>query len=230
LVGTSLLAACWGCRQQTSQQAESEPTGQTEANSSRSDPANNTPAHDNPGTVDPPVTLPATIPDVRMSEADRETCLVFVGDAMPEAELSDLGGQGHSLHGLFGKRLTVVCFWARGQSEYAALRAGDLLDFLAKDIAEPFAPKGVQVIGVNEGDSAEVVGQLIAQAGVTFPNLLDPQGALFAQVATEKTPRTYLLDAEGKILWLDLEYSMTSRRDLRTAIKVALGETAAEEE
>jgi len=37
-------------------------------------------------------------------------------------------------------------------------------------------------------------------------------------------PRTFLLDANGKVLWFDVEYSRAARRDLIVSIKAVLGE------
>jgi hypothetical protein len=66
------------------------------------------------------------------------------------------------------------------------------------------------------------VKQVVQQAGAGFPILLDADGAYFARVATDKAPRTYLIDAQGQILWFDVEYSRGTRRDLLAAIEVAL--------
>jgi len=75
------------------------------------------------------------------------------------------------------------------------------------------------------GDPLEEARRYVAEAKATFPNLLDPKGEYFAKIASErKMPRTYLLDAQGKVLWFDLEYSNTARRDLVQGIEVALGE------
>ena len=52
--------------------------------------------------------------------------------------------------------------------------------------------------------------------------LVDADRAYFRQVATEKLPRTYLLDRNGKILWFDLEYSRSMRRELQNAIQYYL--------
>ena len=84
--------------------------------------------------------------------------------------------------------------------------------------------EGLRVVAVNEGDTAESVKSLVEKAAATFPCLLDPDGALFDQVATEKLPRVYLLDAEGTILWFDLEFSRTTRDKLLQAIQFALDE------
>jgi hypothetical protein len=43
-------------------------------------------------------------------------------------------------------------------------------------------------------------------------------------VASEKLPRTYLLDASGKILWFDIEYSRTTRQQLLSAIRFSLAQ------
>ena len=56
-----------------------------------------------------------------------------------------------------------------------------------------------------------------------FPVLLDPQGAYFAKIAQSKLPRMYLLDSEGKIVWFDLEYSRSSKRELHQIIRLKLG-------
>jgi hypothetical protein len=48
--------------------------------------------------------------------------------------------------------------------------------------------------------------------------LLDAEGKALDAVATEKLPRTYLLDASGQILWFDIEYSESTRRELKNAI------------
>ena len=171
-----------------------------------------------------PAEEPPTIPKVHLLDADRETCLVGVDDPMPEAELVDLDGEKQALGELRGEKLTVVLFWTSGDSEFSAMRAQAALEDLQKDVHEPYAEKGVGVVAVNEGDTAESVKKLVEEAALTFPNLMDSDGALFAKVATEKLPRPYLLDAEGKILWFDLEFSRTTRDKLMQAIQVALGE------
>jgi len=162
---------------------------------------------------------PPKMPEVKMPAALAETCLVKVGNPMPEAELTNLEGKRVALRSLFGKKLTVVLFW---QSEN--LYATQALEYLELDVAKPFAEKGVRVVGVSVKDSPEAARKAVQQAGAKYVNLLDREGAYFAKVATEKIPRLYLLDAAGKILWLDIEYSSSTRRDLERAITFVLGE------
>jgi peroxiredoxin len=174
------------------------------------------------GSVEAPLP-PPTIPKVFLTEEQRESCVVRDGDTMPDAELSDLEGKLQPVSGLRGQKLTVVCLWKSGETEEGRLRSLEILGDL-QDLSDPYLKKGVRVIGINEGDPPEVVRLCIDGAEAAFPILLDPDGAFFEKVATETLPRIYLLDAEGEILWFDLEFSLTTRRNLKKGIQVALGE------
>jgi hypothetical protein len=73
-------------------------------------------------------------------------------------------------------------------------------------------------VAVNVGDSVDVVKKIQQELESPVPCLLDTDGSRFSEIASEKLPRTYVLDAEGKILWFDVEYSRGMRRELRNAI------------
>ncbi len=168
---------------------------------------------------------PTTIPEVVLSNELRTTCLLGVGEKMPPAELAGLDGEMHELSGLYGPRLSVVCFWTIGAGRRSQLVAEAVLRDLTKGVVAPFEDQGVRVIAVNVGDPVEDVRRYADQAGAEYLCLLDPDGAYYARIATErKTPRTFLLDAEGTVLWFDLEYSNTARRDLAQGIRAALSE------
>jgi peroxiredoxin len=219
LVAVLVVGLCAGCPQGDNEGPEPKPAEVTPVQPAGA--ANLSPGETVPPEEPPP---PPTIPEVHLTDALQELCLVGVGDPMPDAELVDLEGQKQGLAGLRGEKLTLVFFWTRGNSEFSAMAAPMALEDLQKDVHEPYGEKGVGVVAVNEGDTAEAVKETVTEAGVTFASLLDPDGALFAQVAKERLPRPYLLDAEGKILWFDLEYSQATRDNLMQAIEVALGE------
>ncbi len=162
---------------------------------------------------------PPTIPKVILPESLAATCLVKAGDPMPQGQLLDLEGQGKPIQGFFGEKLTVVFFWS-ARSMYAP----GALEHLSKEVAGPFGEKGVRVVTVNEGDTPQAVLQMIETLPTPLPSLMDPDGQYFAQVAKDRPLRPYLLDSQGKILWFDIEYSESTRRDLIQSIRVALGE------
>ena len=177
------------------------------------------------GKQNPPAELgqidPANLvmPKVLLSSGQTATCLVGVGDPMPAIRLSDLAGKEQPLMQLLGERLTVVLFW-RGGNPYSVAELADL----ETDVARPFGRRGVRVVAINELDKPDQVRQTVQKLGLKFPVLLDAKGQALAQVATRKLPRTYLLDASGKIVWFDIEYSRSTWRDLRQAIQFLLSQ------
>ena len=169
-----------------------------------------------PPVVATPVTPPSkpAIPQVALSAEQLATCLVKVGDRMPDAELPDVDGKQHSIFSLLGRKLTVVFFWT-ADNPYSLGEVHDLND----DVAKAYASRGVNVIGIHHGNANR---EKIKALGVEFPILMDATNDYFAKVATAKPLRTYLLDADGKILWFDVEYSRSTRRDLLQAIDAVL--------
>jgi len=181
------------------------------------------PAEPDPALVEPEEPPPPpTIPTVNLTESLRATCLVFVGDQFPEGELVNLDGATHSIRDVLGPELTVVLFWNSGN-----LHSVVQLEDLARDFAGPLAERGGRIVAINVGDTPEEAAEAARQAKADFPVLLDPEQAYFGKVATERLPRTYVLDAEATILWFDLEYSRSTRRHLEQTIDVALSDEPA---
>ncbi len=185
------------------------------------------PAAPDPGTLDPPdpepeEPPPPTIPTVSLTESLRATCLVFVDDPFPEGDLTDVDGTEHSMHDVLGPELTVVVFWNRGN-----VHSVFQLEDLARDFAEPLADRGGRIVAINVGDTPEEAAEAAREANADFLVLLDPDRAYFGKVATEGLPRTYVLDADGTILWFDLEYSRSTRRLLEQTIDAALSDEPA---
>lgn len=160
------------------------------------------------------------VPKVLLSKAHTELCTVKTNDTMPPIELPDTEGKVTELSSLYGKKLTVVCFW---KSDRAFARS-ELTD-LGPDVSDKFSADGVNVVGIAVQETPDSAEQHTKEAGINFPTLVDSDGTAFSLVGTEKLPRTYLLDAEGKILWFDIEYSRSTRRELHMAILAALNKS-----
>lgn len=158
-------------------------------------------------------------PKVLLSDAHRATCLVGVGDVLPQLAVTRRSGDTAQLLQLSGEKLTVVVFWSAGS------RSGsEQISRLPLEIVTPFADYGVKVLTINTEDSAEQLNDLVpSDEAAGYEVLLDKDGQAFAKIATEVLPRTYLLDSEGRVLWFDLGYSRGSVRELTNAIHYFLG-------
>ncbi len=159
-----------------------------------------------------------TIPAIKLSTSHKATCLVNVGDVLPDATLTDLEGKSVMLSKLRGEKMTLVLFWSADR-EFAVEAFNDL----ASNLVKPYFEHGLQVVSINVGDLSEGVKSLAGTNAGFFPILLDPKGEYFALVAKSKLPRLYLLDGAGKIIWFEMEYSRTSRRELHQTIRLKLG-------
>jgi peroxiredoxin len=163
---------------------------------------------------------PAKIPTVALSKAHEALCKVKVGDSMPDITGPQIGGGSPTkLSSFYGDKATVVVFW-KGDRRMAREQLADL----GPEVIEPFSKSGVSVVGIAVNTSEADAQAVLKETGADFTNWLDADGKIFAQVGSEKLPRTYLLDPQGKILWFDIEYSLGTRRELNQALRAVAGE------
>ena len=182
-----------------------------------------------PTPIDVPETLktlqppPTSLPETKLTETEREKCLVAVGDPLPEGEVTTVDGEKKVVADLLGEKSTVVFFWGAGSSEIAAMTAAQALADLQADAQAAYGDQGLAVIAITPKDASDKVKELLGTIDVGYPVLLDPEGAYFAKVAKQGLPRIYVLDSTGKIAWFDVEFSEVSRQTLKLALKVMLG-------
>ena len=218
LGGLTMLCLTPACRNAT-EPPETPPAVSTSAEGAVTE--NDAAASENsarPGTSSesPPVaaeeepTPPPTVPTVLLDAANQAICLVKVGDVFPEGMLIDAAGNPVETKSFLGKNLVVVYFWT-AKNPYAVAGLEDIGTLVPKEWTEMGA---VRVIRRQRGGYARVGADLTAKTESHVTNLFDPKGALLAKVATEKQlPRTYLIDSSGKIVWFDIEYSSSMKRN-----------------
>ena len=156
---------------------------------------------------------PATVPPVSLTKQHEALTRVKVGDALPEIELPNVDGGNSKLSALYGKSATVVVFW-KGDRQMAL----DELADLGPDVVEKFGPRGVEVVGVAVSEPAAGAKSTISKTAAKFTQLLDADGKAFDKVGSQMFPWTFVLDANGKIVYFDLEYSLATRRELQQAL------------
>jgi peroxiredoxin len=135
----------------------------------------------------------------------------FLVDLPPkEFEAPDLHGGTIALRDLRGK-VVILNFWGiwcppcrEEMPEFAALY-------------RELAPRGVELLAVNTGDSAERVEAFVEREKLPFPVVLD-RGAsdLYAVVGF---PTSYVLDRDGRIRYVSEGYSPHTVEELRLIVE-----------
>jgi hypothetical protein len=162
-----------------------------------------------PAPKAPPGEPAAVQPRVVLSAAHAKACKATVGDAAPDAMVQDAAGQAAALKGLRGPKLTLLIFWnSDNQVSSEEVRR------LPKRLGT-----AVKIVAIHSGKPAATGPPAAAGAG-QIAHYSDATGAALGAFCTDgKVPRTYLLDAAGKIVWFDIEYSIDTERQLHNAIR-----------
>jgi peroxiredoxin len=150
------------------------------------------------------------IPQVFLTAEHSAMCRVRVEDKTPAITLPKLDGGEADLASLQGKKATVVLFW----HDDPWMSATALQD-LGRDVA---IDGDVAVVGIAVKPGNFDVASKVKESGASFPQLLDSDGKAFNQVGMTKMPRVYVLDGSGKIVWFDIEYSQSTRRELKQTL------------
>ena len=85
---------------------------------------------------------------------------------------------------------------------------------LQRDVLSKYNTAQVAVVGVAVHQSADQLRETLQATGASFPHLHDSDGEILVAVGSTALPRIYVLDPSGEIVWFDIEYSESSRREL----------------
>lgn len=132
-----------------------------------------------------------------------------VGSPAPDFELATVDGGTARLSDYAG-RPVILNFWATWcapcRLEMPELqRAQDEFDA---------AENGPVVLAINEGDSAEQVGEFFAEVGLTMPSLLDAEGEVGTTYGAFFLPTTIIIAPDGTVA--AVHRGMISRDQLDT--------------
>lgn len=149
-------------------------------------------------------------PIVILSQRHKETCHRLVGDSLTDLQLHTAQGSTVTLKNLLSENLSVVV-WADNRSAMSREQTARLNE----EVAQRYAEFGVRTFVVHHG---EPNAHSQVDLGPHIIVLFDTEGVAFQQIASKYRPRTYLLDADGRIVWFDIEYSRHMRFQLHNAI------------
>lgn len=118
-----------------------------------------------------------------------------VGDPAPALAFASLDGDTVALADLIGSPV-LLNLWATWCPPCRAE-----IPFL-QTIHEEYGPLGLRVVGIS-ADNAGALDQVedfLAEAGVTYDNLLDPRGEAMEVFRLLGLPATYLIDRKGNLV------------------------------
>ena len=130
---------------------------------------------------------------------------VRVGDAAPAVSLDDLDGHVMNLSRLRGS-VVLLHFWAT----WCPTCREEMP--LLEEVSRAHAGE-VVVLGINLGEPKKKVAGYIAEAGLTFPILLDPRGKVAGAYDVLALPTTLIVDPDG-LLAGDIPMGKLEREDL----------------
>ena len=139
-----------------------------------------------------------------------------VGTAAPGFELPGLNGGSLGTDDLVGSP-ALVTFWA----SWCATCKDDMP--LLNRVADEWAGRGVQVLGVVVNDDADKAAAVAVEQGLSYPSVVDDSGTVGGSYGVVGTPETFLLDADGDIVakWAgslpapDLERALAAANEVR---------------
>jgi peroxiredoxin len=158
----------------------------------------------NPAPLPGPVAANETTkntPSIKSSPAPESTPVIEIGPQVgklaPDFNFTDAEGKSTSLSGLRGRSI-VLNFWATwcGPCKYEMPLLQDLADDQEK------AEKGLILLTVDSGESADTVRRFIKASGFSFPVLLDSQSIIYRAYKVRAIPTTFFIGQDGIISYI----------------------------
>ena len=144
------------------------------------------------------------------------TTLIHEGDIAPDFTVEMLDGSKITLSELRGK-VVLLSFWATWcppcRQEMAHMQKG---------VIDPFAGQDLVVLPISRGEKRETVENYLNKMGHTFPVGLDGDQSIYRKYASNYIPRSFVVDKDGKVVYVAVGYDETIGEEINAAIKAAL--------
>jgi peroxiredoxin len=145
-----------------------------------------------------------------------ETTLTHEGQKAPTYKYAPIDGKEVNLKKLRGKVVLVSFFTTNCEP------CIDEMAPLEKDVWQKFKDKKFAMLAIGRGHENKALSEFAKQRQLTFPLVADPKQKIYTLFATMHVPRSYVIDAEGKIVFQSVGYQANDFADMISAIEQEL--------
>lgn len=131
-----------------------------------------------------------------------------VGDTAPDFSAVDLQDRTVQLAD-YRDRVVVLDFWATWCGP-CLIAMPDL-----QQVHEDFAPHGVEILAINQGEDRDRIARFIQRHAYTFRVVRDEASAIGALFGIRGLPAQLVIGTDGRIEWIHLGYSTEAAQTLR---------------
>lgn len=137
-------------------------------------------------------------------ESSDDTTLVSVGQMAPDFTVEMLDGDTIRLSDLRGD-VVLLTFW-----DPRCPTCVQLMDVSEERIVKRIDGKGIHYLPISRGYTREYMEEYCASHDYLLPIGLDPQKTIYSLYASMYVPRSFLIDKQGIIRHLYVEYELST--------------------
>jgi peroxiredoxin len=126
---------------------------------------------------------------------------IAVGQPAPDFSAPDLTGRTVKLSDYRGQKVLLIDFWATwcGPCRMAMPELQTMLN--------EFGGRGLEILSVNQGESAGQAGAFMKKKGYGFHVLLDADSAIATSYDVRGIPTVVAVDRRGIVRWIGVGYT-----------------------
>jgi len=153
------------------------------------------------------------------SARKKHSTIITVGEMAPDFVVEMLDGSKIKLSDLRGK-VVLLNFWAT----WCAPCMKEFIEIPDK-ILVPFKSEDFVLLPISRGEKREDVMKKMERLklkGIDFPVGVDPKKEIYSRYAQSMIPRNFLINKEGKVVFVSIGYDEDKLLDISKKIKMLL--------